>query len=373
MGYLAYFSRPFLLALAVWPFVAAMLTIPVLAVLYHRYNRIHFAQVVVAYGTVLYAIGLVCFTLYPMPEDPVAYCATHHFSPQLDPLQFVADVRADGWSAMAQLGLNVVFFLPLGFIAGRVFRWRFRAALPFAFASSLAIELMQLSGALGLFPCSYRLFDVDDLLTNTLGAVLGFLLALALNRRFPVREPDLTMVTHPGLVRRLVAFVIDMTLVTIVAVPASILVTLVCNELFMPRDATWKPIFAGPFTLQQLLTFAALLVFELAVPVARGGATLGGSFTHMTCETRVRSGWRRVAFYALRTVTLMAVVFPDVFRLPVPLVPVLALFFLFARRMPYDLVPADPAPSVSSAPPVPSVQSAPSVPPSRPSMPPAGA
>ncbi|WP_169275243.1 VanZ family protein [Bifidobacterium moraviense] len=342
MGYLEYFSRPFLLALALWPFAAAALTVPVLALLYHRYNRIRFAQAVVAYGTVLYAIGLVCFTLYPMPENPAAYCATHHFSPQLDPLQFVVDIRSDGLSAVMQLALNVVFFLPLGFIMGRVFRWRFRVALPFAFLTSLAIETMQLTGLLGLFPCSYRLFDVDDLATNTLGAVIGFLAALALNRRFPVREADLTTVMNPGLVRRLIAFVIDMTLVTITAGPASILATLAYNELVLPDGSPWQPIMVGGVPLQQLISVAALLTFELLVPARRGGSTLGGSFTHMTCETRPRSGWRRAVFYALRTGALMVVAFPDMVRWSGKFVLTLAVFYLFARRMPYDLVPADP-------------------------------
>jgi glycopeptide antibiotics resistance protein len=45
-------------------------------------------------------------------------------------------------------------------------------------ATSLAIELTQLIGVWGLFPCAHRLFDVDDLLLNTAGATLGSLVAL---------------------------------------------------------------------------------------------------------------------------------------------------------------------------------------------------
>ena len=69
MGFLKNFSEPFAFALALWPFVSMLLTVPVLALLYHRDNRIRLSSAIVAYGTVLYLLGLLCFTLYPMPAD----------------------------------------------------------------------------------------------------------------------------------------------------------------------------------------------------------------------------------------------------------------------------------------------------------------
>lgn len=96
MGFLKNFSEPFAFALALWPFVSMLLTVPVLALLYHRDNRIRLSSAIVAYGTVLYLLGLLCFTLYPMPADAAAYCAAHHLTPQINPLQFIGDIRTDG-------------------------------------------------------------------------------------------------------------------------------------------------------------------------------------------------------------------------------------------------------------------------------------
>lgn len=96
MGFLKNFSEPFAFAMALWPFVSMLLTVPVLALLYHRDNRIRLSSAIVAYGTVLYLLGLLCFTLYPMPADAAAYCAAHHLTPQLNPLQFIGDIRTDG-------------------------------------------------------------------------------------------------------------------------------------------------------------------------------------------------------------------------------------------------------------------------------------
>lgn len=103
MGFLKNFSEPFAFALALWPFVSMLLTVPVLALLYHRDNRIRLSSAIVAYGTVLYLLGLLCFTLYPMPADAAAYCAAHHLTPQLNPLQFIGDIRTDGLTAVLQI------------------------------------------------------------------------------------------------------------------------------------------------------------------------------------------------------------------------------------------------------------------------------
>ena len=66
--------------------------------------------------------------------------------------------------------LNIILFVPLGIFLPAVWpQYRsLRQIATAGFGSSLSIELLQLF--------SWRLTDVDDLLTNTLGAVLGFYL-----------------------------------------------------------------------------------------------------------------------------------------------------------------------------------------------------
>lgn len=195
MGFLKNFSEPFAFALALWPFVSMLLTVPVLALLYHRDNRIRLSSAIVAYGTVLYLLGLLCFTLYPMPADAAAYCAAHHLTPQINPLQFIGDIRTDGLTAVLQIAFNIVFFLPLGFIMGRIWRWPLPVTAVLSFATSLFLETMQLTGLMGVFPCAYRLFDVDDLLWNTTGALIGFALAMFSLRLIPARVADTTPTT----------------------------------------------------------------------------------------------------------------------------------------------------------------------------------
>ncbi|MBT1179179.1 VanZ family protein [Bifidobacterium vespertilionis] len=343
MAFLQQFSMSFAFAVAMWPFVSLLLTLPVLALLYRRDNRLRFASALGAYLVVLYLIALACFTLYPMPDDPIAYCAAHSFSPQLNPLEFVNDLRSSGMTAVLQIGMNIVFFLPLGFFMGRTFRWPFRAALPVGFLTSLLIETAQLTGFFHLFPCAYRLFDVDDLIWNTAGAVLGWMAAWLLNRRFPVEVLDESAITRePGLVRRFVALVIDMVLVTAASAPLALLVHLVGLYLPAAPDGPAGAVAPGaPRTSVYFIVQTVMfLLLEGVLPWLRCGQTLGGRFVRMTVETRPREGWRRLAFYVARLVVLYAIVFGPHWRSSWPGLVFLAcvVFWLAKRRMPYDLI-----------------------------------
>ena len=69
------------------------------------------------------------------------------------------------------MALNAVMFAPLGFLLPAYFeRYRYWGrTLAVGFLTSLAVELIQLF--------TFRATDVDDLIMNTLGTIVGFLLA----------------------------------------------------------------------------------------------------------------------------------------------------------------------------------------------------
>lgn len=159
---------------------------------------------------------------------------------------------------------------------------------------------------MGVFPCAYRLFDVDDLLWNTTGALIGFALAMFSLRLIPARVADTTPTTTPGFMRRLITFIIDMTLIGFAVMPTHLFVMIVQSNLPSGSNGSWAV--DGTVRLDRFdpLPGRALILFEGVVPWLRGGCTLGGSFTHMTVETRPREGWRRAAFYVARMATLIA-------------------------------------------------------------------
>ena len=78
--------------------------------------------------------------------------------------------------------LNVLLFVPLGFflpLLWQPFRSLRRSAV-FGVGLSLIIELLQM--------LTFRTSDVNDLITNTAGCILGFLLAKPLMSRLPAVE-----------------------------------------------------------------------------------------------------------------------------------------------------------------------------------------
>lgn len=88
------------------------------------------------------------------------------------------------WNYREQLGIfatatnllgNVLILLPFGFFMAMASKYRsFLSTLIYSFALSLTIELSQLFMKVGCF-------DVDDLLLNTIGGILGFITFLICN------------------------------------------------------------------------------------------------------------------------------------------------------------------------------------------------
>ena len=60
-----------------------------------------------------------------------------------------------------------------------------KRALALGFALSLFFEVTQVTG---IYKCPYRLFDVDDLMLNSTGALFGFLVAPVILALFPSKE-----------------------------------------------------------------------------------------------------------------------------------------------------------------------------------------
>lgn len=189
---------------------------------YSRFGRFAGWPAFVAAAVVLYASALVAFTLFPFPDFDAGYCAKHADRSywQLRPFASLEDVTAYASDhtllqtltsgVFLQVAMNVVFFVPLGFFLAYRSRRSLMTTTLIALAVSLSIELTQGTGLWGLAQCPYRLADVDDLITNTAGGVLGWFLGVLLRRLLPdpmpTRQPD---PGPPRLVREGVGVLLD--------------------------------------------------------------------------------------------------------------------------------------------------------------------
>ncbi len=175
------------LAIAAGLAVGVFLFVPFVAVSYRRRGGFGVGRFVLWGAALVYLMAIWTYTLLPLPDPDTIRCA----GVNLDVWAFVSDIRGalarPGRTltdpATLQLLLNVLLFVPLGFFV-RVLGGRgIPTALLVGLGVSAFIETTQLTGVWGLYPCAYRVFDVDDLLTNTLGALVGSVLALAVPRR----------------------------------------------------------------------------------------------------------------------------------------------------------------------------------------------
>lgn len=203
--------------------IGVVLIAPWVALQYRRFGHFRGWPAVVSASVVLYASSLVAFTLFPLPDFAGDYCARHaqrsHLN--LSPLASLDDVTAYAadhtWlqtltsGVFLQVFFNVLFFVPLGIYVSYRYRRGIGVALLASFGVSLAIETTQGTAVWGLAPCAYRLADVDDLMTNTAGGLLGWLIGLVLVRVLPDARPTrVADVEPPTRRRRALGFVLDL-------------------------------------------------------------------------------------------------------------------------------------------------------------------
>lgn len=170
----------------IWGLGLCAITVPILGIaqLIFR-NRLRVYWLLVCATVTIYTSGLLSFTLTPLNHAQEIFCSK-------DPVRllpfysFVGVAQANAgrnlieiltsWSFL-QIFFNVLLFVPLGFLARGVFKRNLVVSTVIACGVSCAIELSQLTRLWGLFPCAYRVFDVDDIISNTLGGLTGATLA----------------------------------------------------------------------------------------------------------------------------------------------------------------------------------------------------
>jgi glycopeptide antibiotics resistance protein len=212
-----------LIAIALGSVLAVVLLMPVAAVQYRLDGRLGPKDLAILVTAAVYALALWTYTLLPMPAEDTYRCQ----GTQLRLFGSLGDIRIpdDGPAsllrdpAFLQIALNVLLFVPLGYFLRVVLRRGVVVATALGLGASLLIELTQRTGVWNLYDCAYRLFDVDDLVVNTLGATVGSLVSLLLVRR---RRPDVVMPTHVSFGRRLVGFVCDLLFIAMLGAAAGL-------------------------------------------------------------------------------------------------------------------------------------------------------
>lgn len=274
-----------ILAVVVGVALALVLFVPFAAVRYRRDGRLTLAALVGLVAVVVYGLALWTYTLLPLPAPADVKCR----ATLTTPFGFLDDIRAEGLrdvvdllrsAAVLQFVLNIALFVPLGAIVRLVVRRGWVVATAVGFGLSLLIETTQLTGLWGVYDCAYRYFDVDDLIANTSGALLGSLGALALITlvpRAPTRDREPTVGITAG--RRLVANVCDVLVMLMVAAAA-----LVAWRVWLVygRDV---PVDEIDVTTQAMVQWGVPMLLE-AIAVLGFGRTIGEAVVAVRARSR---------------------------------------------------------------------------------------
>lgn len=156
-----------------------------------------------------YVCALVAVTLFPIPFQ--AELLDLRRSEQVIfnnyyPFRTISDVLAHGGTRvlLLQLGGNLFLLIPLTFLLPILYRRfrSFKSTVIVAVAVSLSIEFLQLiiSAVLGF---TYKVTDVDDLIINVFGAMIGYGVYAAIDCFVRIRVVDSRLSQRSGMVKAL--------------------------------------------------------------------------------------------------------------------------------------------------------------------------
>ena len=306
------YSTPIIVAIIILFMIGFFTAVPWMIYNYRKYGFLSFWKTLVAFSFVFYALSAYFLVILPLPEvrDTCAMQAagTQYF--QLMPFDFIFEILRGShvvWSnpatyinfvkhsAFLPAFLNIFILLPLG-VYMRYFRGEtmtVKRMFLTGFSVSLFFEITQVTGLYGIYTCPYRLFDVDDLILNTTGSVIGFLIAPAILALFPSEEQVLeksSRVFKESVVRplpQLLAIVIDYIVVAIA--------WFVVAPVFKVYD---------PMTHVIFITIG-MFVLQFLIPLLMNGRTLGSRLLRFRLE-KVGSDKGRLTAFLKRWFAFMA-------------------------------------------------------------------
>lgn len=289
-----------------FPLVALLLALPYALYQYRRFGAISIWKTFVVFTFIMYCMCAVSLIVFPLPKDPSQIVEIAQ-TPQLQPFHFVEQIRETtdfSWADRSTWGptlkaraayeayFNVLLTVPLGAYLCYLFRCRWWMALLIGMATTLLFETSQLTGLFGIYDHPYRLFDVDDLILNTTGTMLGFWLMIPLAWALPSMDEVNEQARERGssrvsLTRRVLAAVVDLAVLAALFVLAWI--------MFSPTDAQIAKalavdpsragaktlafrfiggLFADPMTALLLALGIGAVLFAV-IPMASKGRTIG--------------------------------------------------------------------------------------------------
>lgn len=270
-------------ALLLFPFLAAMITLPYIIMEYRKYGSILPIRVLIVYSFIFYLLCAYFLVVLPLPpiEEVASYTKPIM---QLIPFASLKEFTMNSsliWNDPATyltalnepslylIVFNILLTVPFGIYLRYYFQCSWKKTLLLTFLLTLSFEFLQLSALFGYYPRPYRLFDVDDLITNTLGGMLGYAITpvfahfLVSRSRMDEKAYDRGRSVSP--LRRVLAFFFDNLIVLLTTAIITALILFLHDEFLL----------ISPATHICLIYLAVVFVYLFILPILMHGKTLG--------------------------------------------------------------------------------------------------
>lgn len=218
------YITPIAIGILVSLFLIYLAFIPLLIHQYRKYGTARMRGNLVFASFILYMITAWFMTILPLPSIKAVQNMSP-VQPNIKPFLFVETflrqsgfalmepgtwIDAIGSSSFFTVAFNVVLTIPFGVYLRKYFKLRLPLLVFLGFLLSLFYEITQFTGLYGIYPHAYRLADVDDLMINTLGAVIGYFLEGWIDKILPNPAKDHTVISEKAsLLRRGISAVVD--------------------------------------------------------------------------------------------------------------------------------------------------------------------
>lgn len=252
----------------IFPFLAFLFTIPFILHQYHKYGSINKLRVLIIYSFILYLICVYFLAIFPLPSKNEVILSKDY---QLVPFKFILDIfnRCGEYkvilsfiqdSSVYTVLFNILMFMPFGMYLRYYFKCNLKKTVLICFMFSLFLELTQLTGLYFIYSRPYRLFDVDDLMINTLGGLIGYFIVKLFMKFLPSRDIiDLDSLEEGKKVSGLRRF------------------TRFCLDLFLCLLIT--TLFSFIFDFNAI--YISLIIYYVIIPYIFDGKTIGSKFLNM--------------------------------------------------------------------------------------------
>lgn len=247
------------IALQIGPFVALIFALPYTIYGYVRSNTVNVWKCTYLYTFCLYFVCAYFVTWLPLPTaETFAQLKPVSEFIQLVPFQSFLDIEMETLLRdLAIILFNVALTMPLGYYLRQFFHVSLKKAILAGFLVSLLYEVTQLTGLFFIYPRAYRIFDIDDLIINTLGAFLGYVMAPLISGFLPnisdTESQRLVQGSEVAFAQRAIAAAIDFVMILAGAVLVIVCVPVLQSPMTSKASLMRFPLFFALFMVIAVL------------------------------------------------------------------------------------------------------------------------